>query len=152
MKSSKTSFALDGNVVLISIHPNHVNNIVSGDKNLEFRRIWPARAVDTLVVYATHPEQRLAAVVQVSGVLRASKTALWQAAVSEGGGLTRKALFDYLNGKALGVAIRLGSRVDLGPSVHAKKVFGTSFRAPQSFRYLTEAEKVKVRALLGARQ
>ncbi len=150
MTNSKTSFAFDGDVVLISIHPVHVAKIVSGEKNLEFRRMWPMRAIETLVVYATHPEQRLAAIVQVSGVLRASKTALWRAAVSEGGGITRQALFDYLGGKELGVAIRLGGRTDLGPDVLPKKVFGASFRPPQSFRYLSDTEKAKVCALIGA--
>ena len=150
MTSSKTSFAFDGDVVLISVHPVHVEKIMSGEKNLEFRRVWPARAIDTLVVYATHPEQRLAAIVQVAGVLRASKTALWQVAATEGGGITRQALSDYLEGKDVGVAIRLGRRLDLGSGVLPKKIFGASFRPPQSFSYMSDTEKAKVRALLGA--
>lgn len=152
MRSSKTSFAFDGDVALISVHPVHVEKILSGEKNLEFRRIWPARAIDTLVVYATHPEQRLAAIVEVAGVVRASKTALWRVAATEGGGITRQALSNYLDGKKLGVAIRLGSRLNLGSGVLPKKLFGASFRPPQSFRYLSEAEKAKVHALLGALQ
>lgn len=106
-----------GDVALISVHPVHVQKIMSGEKNLEFRRIWPMREIETLVVYATHPEQRLAAIVQVAGVVRASKTALWQVASAERGGITRQALFDYLQGRELGVAIRLGERVDLGSGV-----------------------------------
>lgn len=150
MISSKTSFAFEGDVALISVHPVHVEKIVSGEKNLEFRRVWPTRVIETLVVYATHPVQRLAAIVQVAGVVRASKTALWQVAVAEGGGITRKALSNYLEGKELGVAIRLGKRVDLGSSVLPKMVFGASFRPPQSFRYLSDTEKTKVRTMLEA--
>lgn len=149
MRSSKTSFTFDGDVALISVHPVHVEKILSGEKNLEFRRVWPDRTINTLVVYATQPEQRLAAVVQVAGVVRASKTALWQVAANEGGGITRQALSDYLVGKEQGVAIRLGRRFDLGSGVLPKKVFGASFRPPQSFRYLSETEKQKVLALLG---
>lgn len=150
MTSSKTSFAFDGDVALISVHPVHVEKIMSGEKNLEFRRVWPAREINTLVVYATRPEQRLVAIVQVAGVLRASKTALWQIAAAEGGGITRQALSDYFEGKELGVALRLGKRVDLGAGVLPRKVFGKSFHPPQSFRYLSNAEKAKVHALLGA--
>lgn len=150
MTSSKTSFAFDGDVALISVHPVHVEKILSGEKNLEFRRVWPVREIKTLVVYATRPEQRLVAIVQVAGVLRASKTALWQIAAAEGGGITRQSLSDYFEGKELGVALRLGKRVDLGAGVLPKKVFGASFRPPQSFRYLSNAEKAKVHALLGA--
>lgn len=150
MTSSKTSFAFEGDVALISVHPVHVEKIMSGEKNLEFRRIWPTREIETLVVYATHPEQRLAAIVQVAGVVRASKTALWQVASAEGGGITRQALFDYLQGRDLGVAIRLGERVDLGSGVLPKNLFDASFRPPQSFRYLSRTEKAKVSALLKA--
>jgi predicted transcriptional regulator len=149
MRSSLTSFTFDGDVALISVHPVHVEKILSGEKNLEFRRVWPDRTINTLVVYATQPQQRLAAVVQVAGVVRASKTALWQVATSEGGGITRLALSNYFAGKAQGVAIRLGRRLSLGTDVLPKKVFGASFRPPQSFRYLSETEKQKMRALLG---
>lgn len=148
MTSSKTSFAFEGDVALISVHPVHVEKIMSGEKNLEFRRIWPTRAIETLVVYATHPVQRLTAIVQVDSVLRASKTALWLVAAAEGGGITRQELSNYLKGKERGVAIRLGKRFALGSDVLPKKVFGTSFRPPQSFRYLSDTEKAKVRALL----
>lgn len=150
MTNSRTSFAFEGDVALISVHPIHVEKIISGEKNLEFRRVWPTRTIETLVVYATHPEQRLAAIVQVTGVVRASKSALWQVAAAEGGGITRQALSDYLEGKELGVAIRLGKRVNLGSGVLPSKVFGASFRPPQSFRYLSDVEKAKVRALVGA--
>ncbi len=152
MTSSKTSFAFEGDVALISVHPFYVEKIMSGEKNVEFRRIWPKRAIETLVVYATQPEQRLATIVQVAGVVRASKTALWRVAAAEGGGITRQALCEYFEGKELGVAIRLGKRINLGSGLLPKKVFGAAFRPPQSFRYLSDAEKWKVRALLeGAR-
>lgn len=150
MANSKTSFAFEGDVALVSVHPIYVEKIISGEKNLEFRRVWPTRSIKTLVVYATHPEQRLAAIVQVTGVVRASRSALWQVAAAEGGGITRKALSHYLKGKELGVAIRLGKRLKLGSGLLPSEVFGETFRPPQSFRYLSDAEKAKVRALLGA--
>jgi len=151
MQSSKPLFKLLGDIALISIHPVHVEKIVSGVKNLEFRRVWPDRSIDALVVYATHPEQRLAAVVEVVDVVRGSKTALWKVATAEGGGVTRQALSTYLEGKAEGVAIRLGQRIDLGTKALPKKVFGASFRPPQSFRYLTDAEKKRVQRLIRER-
>ncbi|MET0334106.1 MAG: hypothetical protein ABW190_07520, partial [Rhizobacter sp.] len=94
-------------------------------------------------------EQRLAAVVEVVDVVRGSKTALWKIASAEGGGITRQALAAYFEGKVEGAAIRLGRRVDLGAKVSPSKVFGTSFHPPQSFRYLTDVEKARVRKLIG---
>jgi len=148
MKNSKPSPSLLGDVALISIHPPYVKKIMSGEKKLEFRRVWPTRPVEALVVYSTHPEQRLMGVVEIVGVLRASKTALWRAASEEGGGITRRALFDYMDGKQEGVALRLGAATSLGSGVSPSTVFGPSFRAPQSFRYLTAVEKVNVRKLM----
>lgn len=148
MKTTKRSFSLLGDVALISVHPIYVAKILSGEKNLEFRRVWPNRVIEALVIYATRPEQRLAAVVEVVEVVRASKSALWQIAAAEGGGLTKNALSTYFNGKLQGVALRLGKRIDLGTDTFPEKLFGPAFRPPQSFRYLTEPERVKMRNIL----
>ena len=134
--------------VLISIRPQYVEQIVSGAKNVEFRRVWPVRPIKTLVVYSTSPSQCLVAVVEVKEAVRASKTALWRVAVQEGGGITKRALMDYFDGKDLGVALRLGRRTSLPAGLTAKSAFGPSFRAPQSFRYLTDCDKAVVRKLL----
>jgi predicted transcriptional regulator len=141
MKSLKPSFRFADDVALISIHPEHVEKIVAGEKNVEFRRRWPNRAIGTLVIYATSPVKRLAAVVEITEVVRASKTALWTISSDEGGGITRQRLFDYLDGKTLGIALKLGKRLPFDDGLLPKEVFGDSFHAPQSYRYLTEDEK-----------
>ena len=141
-----------GEAVLISIHPQYVERIVAGEKNVEFRRIWPSRNINTLVVYSTAPAQRLAAVVEVVGVVRASKTALWRMSINEGGCISREGLMDYLEGKDVAVALRLGRRQSFGDGVIPRAVFGASFRPPQSFRYLTEVEAASVQKLMKTRQ
>jgi predicted transcriptional regulator len=140
MKTSKSSFRLAGDIALISIHPEHVAKILSGDKNFEFRRTWSRRDVRTLVVYSTAPDKRLAAVVEVVDVIRGSKTQLWSRTSQSGPGLTRRTLFDYLEGKTEGVALALGRRLSLGDDANPAKVFRAPFNAPQSFRFLTESE------------
>ncbi len=140
MRTSKPSFHLAGDVALISIHPGHVAKILSGEKNFEFRRAWTRRDVRTLVVYSTAPEKRLAAVIEVAEAIRGTKTQLWTRTSQSGPGLTRQALFDYLRGKAEGVALSLGRRVSLGEGASPTEVFRSAFHAPQSFRFLTEPE------------
>lgn len=141
-----------GDAVLISIHPHYVERILAGEKNIEFRRIWPNRAINTLVVYSTSPTQRLTAVVEVVDVVRGSKAALWRMSVNEGGCITREGLMAYLEGKDIAVALRLGRRQSLDDGVIPRTVFGASFRPPQSFRYLTEVEAARVQNLMKARQ
>jgi predicted transcriptional regulator len=148
MKDTWPQFQPADDSVLISVRPQYVEQIVSGEKNVEFRRVWPLRSIGTLVVYSTSPSQCLAAVVEVTETVRASKATLWRVATEEGGGITKRALMDYFTGKDLGIALRLGRRTSFSAGLTAKSAFGPSFRAPQSFRYLNDREKAVVRKLL----
>ena len=148
MKDTWPQFLPADDSVLISIHPGFVEQIASGAKNVEFRRVWPVRPIRTMVIYSTSPSQCLAAIVEVTEVIRASRTALWRMASTEGGGISRRSLMDYFEGKDVGVALRLGKRVSLDAGLAAKRVFGTTFRPPQSFRYLSDGEKLALRRLL----
>lgn len=148
MKDTWPQFLPADDSVLISIRPQYVDQIVSGTKNVEFRRAWPVRPIKTMVIYSTAPSQCLAAIVEVVDVVRASKTALWRIASDEGGGISKRLLMDYFEGKDIGVALRLGKRVSLDAGLTAKRVFGATFRAPQSFRYLSDREKAALRKLL----
>jgi predicted transcriptional regulator len=127
-------------VVLISIHPAYVEKIMNGEKNLEFRRTWPAARIGTLVIYATSPVMLIAGLVEVESVARGSGTSLWRMAREVGGGIPRQALRDYLNGKDEGVALKLGRRMKFGDGVSPQDLFGTAFKPPQSYRYVKEDE------------
>jgi predicted transcriptional regulator len=148
MKNLMLSIPIDDEVALISIHPQHVEKIISGEKNIEFRRVWPERRISSMVVYSTSPIQRIAAVIEITDVLRASRTTLWKAASLEGGGVTKQVLFDYLEGKQQGIGLRLGQRVTFSNGILPSTIFGKTFRPPQSFRYLSIAEKNKIKKLL----
>jgi len=152
MKTSKPSLRLAGDVALISIHPEHVAKILSGQKNFEFRRLWTRRDVQTLVIYSTAPEQRLAAIAEIVEAIRGSKTHLWERTSQSGAGLTRKALYEYLEGKSEAVALSLGRRVSLGDDASPVKVFRASFHAPQSYRFLTDAEKALLSDWIASRR
>ena len=148
MKNSKLSISIDDEIALISIHPQYVEKIISGEKNIEFRRVWPEQRISTIVVYATSPTQRIAAVIEITDVLRTSRTVLWKAASLEGGGVTKQVLFDYLEGKRQGVGLRLGKRVTFSNGILPSSIFGKTFRPPQSFRYLSTVEKNKIKKLI----
>jgi predicted transcriptional regulator len=150
MKSLKPLFRFADETALISIHPEYVEKIIAGEKNVEFRRRWPNRVISTLVIYATSPVKRLAAVVEITEVIRASKTSLWRISLDEGGGITRQRLFDYFDGKTLGIALKLGKRLPLDDGLLPNEVFGAPFHAPQSYRYLTEDEKNALRRCMEA--
>lgn len=122
-----------------------MEKILSGEKRLEFRRRWAREPVDTLVIYATSPVKMLVATARVERIITGTKTSLWKLAQQSGGGVSRRELFQYLNGKKSAVAIEM-SDVELMPQpIDPKKVFGDSFSPPQSFIYLSEDKLDKVR-------
>lgn len=140
---------MDGNTVLISIHPIYAEKILSGEKRLEFRRRWATHQVDFLVIYATSPMQQIVAIAQVGEVFRGNKSRLWKLAKNKGGGISRRKLFEYMKGKTEGVALELSRVIKITESMSPFLLFGDSFRPPQSFRYMNETELTELMKQLG---
>lgn len=128
------------NPVLISIHPSFATAIAVGQKRVEFRRRWPRIETDVAVIYATSPVKSIVAVVQIDEVVRAGNAKLWELSKAYGGSVTRATLRDYMSGLEQGVALLLGQRFCPNHTLSPKDVFGDSFVAPQSFRYLRAEE------------
>lgn len=143
---------MEGSAVLISIHPNYVEKIHLGEKRLEFRRSWAANQVDYLVIYATSPVQQIVSVAQIGQVFRGSKSRLWELARSKGGGISRKKLFEYMEGKNEGVALELSGILKIANGINPLTFFGDGFRPPQSFRYLTQSEFTRLVKQLGGEE
>ena len=127
---------MEDKAVLISIHPDYVNKILSGEKLLEFRRSWTAIPAKLLVIYATSPMQRIVALAVIKQVHVGSKTKLWKLSQKIGGGISRRKLFSYLANKKNPVAIELAGVQKIPCVLDPKKLFGKDFRPPQSFCYL----------------
>ncbi len=136
-----------GEAVLISIHPEYVEKILSGEKKLEFRRRWACRPVETLYFYATAPVKRIVGFARVERVSSGTRTHLWRLSKEGRGGLSRRKLFAYLNGAQKGVAIEIGAVTPFYGGVEPSLSLGCCFRPPQSFRYLTEKEVSRINSL-----
>jgi predicted transcriptional regulator len=125
----------DFNAVIISLHPQHANKILSGEKKVEFRRVWSKKSISTVVIYSTVPVRRIVAVARVKQVHFGSPTSLWKLSKSIGGGLSRKSLYDYFFGKKTGYAIEFESIFSSSEHISPYDVI-ENFHAPQSFSYL----------------
>lgn len=128
---------------LISIQPRYVEKILSGEKVLEFRRMWAVDTVDKLVIYSSSPKQRIVAIAQINDLHHCSPTALWQLARVKGGGVTRRELYSYFSGKPKGYALELSVELKSDSGVDPKGLFD-AFRPPQSFHYLALGDYAKV--------
>jgi len=125
--------------VLLSIKPKYSELILSGAKRVEFRRRWAASEVGLIAIYATAPVRRIVAFVAVEDVVWASPNELRRHCAERGGALSQQELSDYFGGGRHGYAVLLGRVQKINAPIDPRNVF-TGFSAPQSFRYLTEAE------------
>lgn len=129
--------------VLISIKPRFAEQIIAGTKKVEFRRSWAAQSVGLAVIYSSSPVQRLVGIVDVEGTVVAAPTSVWTKCRERGPGLERQELMAYFAGKRQGYGVLLGRL-----TLPAKPVLPTSlfrgFRPPQSYRYLSTAELLRI--------
>jgi predicted transcriptional regulator len=130
---------LDGKAIVLAIKPKYAELILAGTKTVELRRSWSASDVGAIVIYASSPIQRLVGVVRVNEVIKTAPTNLWSYSKELGGGLTRSELREYFKGKPSGYAVVLRDAQRFGEPLDPTEVI-SNFKAPQSFRYLTEDE------------
>lgn len=126
-----------GETILLSLHPQHAQKILSGEKKLEFRRSWATRQVSLVVIYATRPTKKIVAIARVKEVHYGPSAVLWDLAKRIGGGLSKTELFDYFHGRKAGFAIELESVHQFSPALEPHLLL-KDFRAPQSFTYLDQ--------------
>lgn len=146
-KILKQSLQQADRAVLISIKPRFVEKILSGEKVLEFRRVWAASAVDTLVIYSSSPVQRIVAVARVNTTHSGSPTFLWKLAKEMGGGVSRRQLYEYFRGKRNGFAIELGNVQLIAQQIDPCGIF-PKFRPPQSYCYLNQDDYGKIESAI----
>jgi len=123
--------------ILISIHPEFVDKILSGKKRFEFRRKVPMGGIRQMVIYATAPLMHVVAVVEVKSIFSDSPERLWRS-TSQSAGISKKNYQKYFKGRDIAYAIELGRvRVLNNPKPLAK--ICSSLTAPQSYRFVDES-------------
>lgn len=120
--------------ILMPINPEYVDEILSGNKKYEYRKIKAKRKnIDKMVIYSTSPIMRVVAEVDVEGIIEASPEKLWEQ-TKEYSGITKDFYSKYYKNKEIAIAYKLGNiKVYDKP----KKLcdIGINY-VPQSFIYL----------------
>jgi predicted transcriptional regulator len=129
MAKTKTGLA-----ALISIKPEYADQLMSGSKRVEFRRMGPKGPVEKLLVYATLPVGALVGVLEVLSKERATPSSLWKE-YGEVGGIKRNAFFSYFDGVTYGDAFVVGKVWRFSCPLPLQES-GVATRAPQSFQYI----------------
>jgi F-type H+-transporting ATPase alpha chain len=119
--------------LLLSINPEHVENILDGKKTYEYRKRSCKRKVDKIVIYSTAPIKKIVGEVDVLDVIEMDKEELWNI-TEEGAGITKKFYDKYYVDKDIAVAYKLGKVKEYKKSKTLNDI-GVSI-APQSYMYI----------------
>ena len=121
------------NKILISIHPDHVQNILKGIKKYEYRKSVAKQEIASILIYETRPTMKVVAEVEIVSVMSLSPESLWSLTGNESG--VDKGFFDnYFKGRNVAYAYKLG-KVKVFKKPRSLDFYGVK-NAPQSFVYL----------------
>lgn len=71
--------------ILLSINPNHVENILNGSKKYEFRKKACKRHVDKILIYSTTPIMKIVGEAEVEDVLVDEPETIWKKTKAKSG-------------------------------------------------------------------
>lgn len=131
-------------MILLSIHPEYVEKIVSKMKTFEFRKLTPKdfNLDPRIAIYSTRPMCRIVAYVEVSRILSGKPSGLWHR-TSKWAGIDRTAFETYFEGYAKGFAFEISKVHKLVRPITLNEA-GYYSDAPQSFCYLTSSQVAKI--------
>ena len=119
--------------IIVSINPEYVEKILSGDKKFEYRTRVAKQQVDTLIIYSTKPIMKVVAEVEIQGIIVTSPEELWNQTKNQSG-ITKSFFDEYFKDKQVAYAYRLGE-VKVYERPKSLSDFGLRM-APQSFAYV----------------
>lgn len=120
--------------MLLSINPQHVENILTGTKRYEFRKVACKRPVERIVIYSTAPVGMVVGEAEVLSTLQGTPDEVW-ARTHKHSGITREFFDDYYEGRDRAVAYALG---EVSEYERPRCLTDLGIKsAPQSFVYLT---------------
>lgn len=119
--------------ILLSINPQHVENIMNGSKVYEFRKRACKRHIDKILIYSTTPIMKVVGEAEVEDVLIDSPESIWEITEKKSG--IEKVFFDqYYMNREQAVAYKLKNVVCYREPKELKE-YGIG-SAPQSYQYI----------------
>ena len=147
--SSDSAPNIVANTILLSVRPEYAKKILAGTKKVELRRARPRlEPGDRVLVYVSSPQKAVVGSFQVEEIVEESLPALWEM-VEAKAGISPEEFYNYYEGVSTGVGIffkeirPFNQPVALG----LLRKRWSSWRPPQSYRYMSNTEYNMVREL-----
>lgn len=120
--------------ILISIKPEFVDAILTGEKKYEYRKIKCKQPVDKIVIYATSPIKKVVAEAEVKAVISGTPNEIWDKTHNDSG-ISKDFYDDYYRSRDVAYAYQLGN-IDKFEKSKSLQDYGID-KAPQSFQYIS---------------
>lgn len=123
--------------VLLSIKPEFVERIFSGEKKYEYRKaIFKRRDIKKVVIYSTMPEGKIVGEFSIEQIHDSSPELIWKKTRKESG--IKKSFFDsYFIGRKTAYAIEIANVIKYETPLMLNQL-ARKVNAPQSFLYLND--------------
>jgi len=119
--------------IIISINPEHVENIINGTKKFEYRTKAAKCDVGKIIIYETTPVKKVVAEAEIVDVLMMSPDKLWDE-TKAASGITKEYFNSYFKNRKTAYAYKLGA-IKVYEKPRELNEYGLRF-APQSFAYV----------------
>ena len=116
--------------LIISIKPQFVEKILSGEKKYEFRRRIYKKEVDKIYIYQTLPQAGIVAYFKPGKIIKDTPENLWNN-FKDVSGTTEEHLLNYLHDKKEAYAIEITELHIFETPLNPKVI-----QAPQSYKYI----------------
>ena len=119
--------------VILSIKPEFVEKIFSGEKKYEYRKALFKQKVDPVYSYASRPISKRGGEFKIAEIICNPPEYIWKL-TKEQSGVTKKFFDKYYEGKDKGVALKIKDCKEYEEGVNPDSLV-TNFKVPQSFIY-----------------
>ncbi len=119
--------------MLISINPEHVENIFNGSKKYEYRKIRCKQDIDKIIIYSTYPIMKVVGEAKVEKILEDSPDNIWEE-TKKYSGIDLKFYQKYFKDRSKAIAYKL---TNIKKYSDPKELSSYGIKsAPQSFIYV----------------
>ena len=121
--------------IILSIHPSHIEKILSGEKLYEYRKRIPTD-IRHIVVYATAPIKMIVALIEIDSILKGTPESVWKK-TQEHAGVSKDFFMHYFSDYRNSYAIKFKTVFKL-ETPKSLMCLDNNISAPQSYTYLNE--------------
>lgn len=120
--------------ILMSIKPEYVDKIFSGEKKYEYRKRMCKEKIDRIIVYSSSPIQKVVGELKIKQVLYDKKNIIWNK-TNKYGGITKTKYDKYYENYDYAVAYEIEKEILYNKQKDLKD-FNVK-TAPQTYVYIT---------------